>query len=233
MAGRLRYPASMTTVAQTPTAISLSSDAVTLASHDGAHHSQHVRPALDLLQASQSLQGQSHGIAARLGQEIAGITQGQAQLILRWQRQPRGQRQTAAISPAFSYPIRYNNCGYGTLNVAPNAADPEAPAFPLTLAHLLAEICGLLLYSIEQSALFRVQSQQLEPQPMEALTKREHEILSLICKGLSRCEIAEALSIAPRTLAKHYQHIYAKFGVHDERDALLVAFREGWVSFID
>lgn len=107
------------------------------------------------------------------------------------------------------------------------------PGLPLTLAHLLAEICGLLLYSIEQSALLHAQSQHLEPQPMESLTLREHEILTLMCGGYGRAEIAHTLSIAPRTLAKHYQHIYAKLGVHDERDTLLIAFREGLVSFIE
>lgn len=198
-----------------------------------AHGMRHPRDTLRLLEAGQSLQAQSRGIAVSLRQEIAAITQGHAQLILRWQRQLCTQRQAAATAPSFSYPVRYDNRGYGTLYVASDPTNPDLPALPLTLAHLLAEICGLLLYSIEQSALLHALYQHLEPQPIEALTQREHEILTLMCRGHRREEIAHALSIAPRTLAKHYQHIYAKLGVHDERDALLVAFREGLASFIE
>ncbi|HEX5717088.1 MAG TPA: response regulator transcription factor [Thermoanaerobaculia bacterium] len=52
------------------------------------------------------------------------------------------------------------------------------------------------------------------------LTPREHEILTLIGRGLRNKEIAARLSIREQTVKVHLSHIYAKLGV-DGRLALL------------
>jgi DNA-binding CsgD family transcriptional regulator len=46
------------------------------------------------------------------------------------------------------------------------------------------------------------------------LTRREAEILTWLSQGKTNAEIGEALSISPRTVKKHLEHIYSKLQVH-------------------
>ncbi len=46
------------------------------------------------------------------------------------------------------------------------------------------------------------------------LTRREHEIASLIARGLTNRQIAAALHISERTAENHAQHILTKLGLH-------------------
>ncbi len=46
-----------------------------------------------------------------------------------------------------------------------------------------------------------------------ALTKREQEILGMVVKGLTSSEIADKLSISPRTVETHRFNLITKFGV--------------------
>jgi DNA-binding CsgD family transcriptional regulator len=45
------------------------------------------------------------------------------------------------------------------------------------------------------------------------LTEREIQILRLVADGRTNVSIAHALEVSPRTVAKHLEHIYRKFGV--------------------
>lgn len=45
------------------------------------------------------------------------------------------------------------------------------------------------------------------------LTSRETEILGLVAAGRTNVAIAHALTVSPRTIAKHLEHIYRKLGV--------------------
>ncbi len=80
------------------------------------------------------------------------------------------------------------------------------------------------------TALLQGQCQQLDYQVHSPLTKQERTILLLMCRGKTKEELAEALSISPRTVGTHKQNIYSKLGVHSERDALLAAYQEGIFS---
>jgi DNA-binding NarL/FixJ family response regulator len=48
-----------------------------------------------------------------------------------------------------------------------------------------------------------------------ALTPREHEIITLVSRGMKNREIAEALSIATGTVKIHIMHIFEKTGIRD------------------
>jgi LuxR family transcriptional regulator of csgAB operon len=48
------------------------------------------------------------------------------------------------------------------------------------------------------------------------LTAREKEILELVLKGLSRCEIAKALFVSPETVKKHVSNAYKKLEVNNK-----------------
>jgi DNA-binding CsgD family transcriptional regulator len=51
------------------------------------------------------------------------------------------------------------------------------------------------------------------------LTPREHEVLLLIAQRYADKEIADALFISPRTVARHVTGIFTKMGVHSRRQA--------------
>jgi HD-GYP domain-containing protein (c-di-GMP phosphodiesterase class II) len=59
------------------------------------------------------------------------------------------------------------------------------------------------------------------------LTAREVEILRLVARGLSNKQIAASLSISPKTVANHVEHVYAKTGASTRAAAGLFAMRHG------
>jgi DNA-binding CsgD family transcriptional regulator len=59
------------------------------------------------------------------------------------------------------------------------------------------------------------------------LTPREREVLHLLSRHHTDREIADALSISPRTTMHHVSHILAKLGVASRRDAAAWAVRHG------
>ena len=68
------------------------------------------------------------------------------------------------------------------------------------------------------------------PHPLHAgdgftLTRREREILTLLCQHLTDPEIAERLFISPRTASKHVGNVLGKLGVSSRRDAAALAAR--------
>jgi two-component system, NarL family, nitrate/nitrite response regulator NarL len=62
------------------------------------------------------------------------------------------------------------------------------------------------------------------------LTKREHEVLSLLAEGSPQPEIASRLSVSPKTVGKHIEHILRKLGVHSRTEAVAFALRTGVVG---
>jgi LuxR family maltose regulon positive regulatory protein len=60
------------------------------------------------------------------------------------------------------------------------------------------------------------------PQPLvEPLTRRELDVLRLICQGCSNQEIAAALIVSVNTIKKHTNNIYGKLGVRNRAQAIL------------
>lgn len=63
--------------------------------------------------------------------------------------------------------------------------------------------------------------------PFPDLTERERELLDMIAAGLSNGEIAERLVISPKTVRNHITSIFAKLGVDDRAQAIVIARRAG------
>jgi DNA-binding CsgD family transcriptional regulator len=57
------------------------------------------------------------------------------------------------------------------------------------------------------------------------LTRRETEILAWLSQGKTNAEIGLALSISPRTVKKHLEHIYSKLQVHRRSGAVARSMR--------
>lgn len=189
----------------------------------------HVQYFVHLLNISQQLWGQTHGVADRLCKEVALSTQGYAQLFLHHQG-IFNRAQIPFPSHAIGFPVRSGERNYGTLYIALDPEQPTHPMIPTNVAHSLAQLCSMLLYIFEVSALMQAQYQRLEHRAHEPLTKRQREILTLLCRGYDRERIAKALSISPATVDTHRQHIYEHIGIHNKRDLLLEAYQAGLFS---
>jgi len=58
------------------------------------------------------------------------------------------------------------------------------------------------------------------------LTRREAQVLRMLASGMEQKDIARDLVLAPRTIAKHIEHILLKLGVHSQAQAVALAFRD-------
>ncbi len=63
--------------------------------------------------------------------------------------------------------------------------------------------------------------------PVNALSARELEVLTLIAEGTTNREAARRLFISEATVKSHLLHIYAKLDVNDRATAVAEAFRRG------
>jgi DNA-binding NarL/FixJ family response regulator len=63
-----------------------------------------------------------------------------------------------------------------------------------------------------------------ETAAMSVLTPRERQVLRLVAAGLSNREVAAALYLAPGTVRKHLENIYAKLDVRNRTAAVSVSF---------
>ena len=63
-----------------------------------------------------------------------------------------------------------------------------------------------------------------------SLTSRELEVLRLAARGLSNRDIAQRLTITPKTVGNHIEHIYTKIGETSRAGAALFAMRNGFIA---
>lgn len=64
----------------------------------------------------------------------------------------------------------------------------------------------------------------------DGLTAREEEVLILLADGASNAEIAEKLSISPKTVARHRENIMAKLNLHSRSELVKYAIRKGIIE---
>jgi DNA-binding NarL/FixJ family response regulator len=68
---------------------------------------------------------------------------------------------------------------------------------------------------------------QRPPQPRQALSRREHQVLQLIADGLENQAIADLLFVSVETVRTHVKSILRKLSSRDRTHAVAVAFRSG------
>ena len=98
---------------------------------------------------------------------------------------------------------------------------------PLTEVEIVAETLTLAEALLTRSPVRSFP----HPQPLVSaatadLTRREREVLELLCQRLTDPEIAERLFISPRTASRHVANVFLKLGVSSRREAAALAVRQ-------
>jgi two-component system response regulator NreC len=65
---------------------------------------------------------------------------------------------------------------------------------------------------------------------LHTLTPREQEVLALLADGSSNPEIAEQLTISPKTVGRHRENIMRKLNLHSRTDLVRYAIRKGIIQ---
>lgn len=93
---------------------------------------------------------------------------------------------------------------------------------------------ALLAPSVTQRLIenFRARGGGVTPRDASALddlTEREHEVLELVARGMSNADIAGHLFLSEGTVKTHVKRIFAKLGLHDRTQAVILAYEVGLV----
>ncbi len=59
------------------------------------------------------------------------------------------------------------------------------------------------------------------PRSLDALTAREHDVLNLLCLGLSNAAIGDRLALSEKTVRNHLNHVFAKLNVTSRAEAIV------------
>jgi len=65
---------------------------------------------------------------------------------------------------------------------------------------------------------------------MSSLSRRERDVLNLLCEGQNYKDIARALFVSPNTVRFHLKNIYKKLRVNSRHEAVIKATKMGMVS---
>ena len=109
------------------------------------------------------------------------------------------------------------------------AVDPEHARRQMLAEATAGRIDGDAVNAVLAAAGHRVRHR---PANVAGLTAREVEILAMVVRGLPNREVAATLSISPRTVGSHIEHIYNKIGVTSRGAAALFTMRHGLVDAV-
>ena len=79
-------------------------------------------------------------------------------------------------------------------------------------------------------ALMRAYLSDPAPERENPLTAREQEVVKLVAEAHSTAEIAELLTISPKTVERHRENVLAKLGMRDRVEITRWAIRHGLVE---
>jgi DNA-binding CsgD family transcriptional regulator len=166
-----------------------------------------IDPMRSLVPASRLVQGAEAGVVLRADgatQQLPGLTDHELLRpdtdVLRLARHALSDNR---LHTAFLWPIGGEHAPHGHLQITVLATPTDTPAL----------FTGMVLVS--------------PPPDLRGLTPRELQILGLLVDGQSNVEIAHTLTVAPRTVAAHVEHILHKLQVATRTLAAVRAERGG------
>lgn len=118
----------------------------------------------------------------------------------------------------------------GASGYVPKRAAPEEL---LTAIRVVAQGEVYLYPSLAKLLVKDYLTQSTQPKnkaTLNGLTPREDEVLTLLADGASNAEIAEQLSISPKTVARHRENIMDKLNLHTRTDLVKYAIRKGIIQ---
>ena len=90
--------------------------------------------------------------------------------------------------------------------------------------HFPQDILRNLLFKISRNGTENIQSNEL------TLSKRETEVLQLICQGHTNYEIAEKLHISPKTVDNHRTNLLSKTSTRNSAHLVMFAIKQHLVE---
>lgn len=121
--------------------------------------------------------------------------------------------------------LRAGAAGYVPKRAAPDELASAIRAVSRGDVFIHPSLAGRLV----QDYLLRRDTDEQEP-PIDDLTPREQEVLTLIAEGLSNGEIAEQLVISIKTVDRHRENIMRKLNLHNRVDLVKYALRKGLID---
>lgn len=118
----------------------------------------------------------------------------------------------------------------GASGYVPKRAAPEEL---LTAIRVTAQGEVYLYPSLAKLLVKDYLTQSLQPKKqatLDGLTPREHEVLTLLADGASNYEIADQLSISPKTVSRHRENIMRKLNLHSRAELVKYAIRKGIIQ---
>lgn len=119
---------------------------------------------------------------------------------------------------------------YETLNIGANGyvlKDADSDSLVKAIndvmdgkSYIQPSIANLLVSEIRSK-----ENKSEDEMKIEALTKREYEVLTLIAEGLNNKEIAARLFISEKTVKNHVSNIFRKIDVSDRIQAAIFSFK--------
>jgi len=118
----------------------------------------------------------------------------------------------------------------GASGYVPKRAAPEE----LLTAIRVAASGGVYLYPSLAKLLVKDYLSNEQPngddENLNDLTPREQEVLTLLADGDSNIDIAEQLSISPKTVSRHRENIMRKLNLHSRTELVKYAIRKGIIQ---
>ena len=133
-----------------------------------------------------------------------------------------------AIAEAGEAPFEIARCKLALGRHAAAAGDKARAQELLEAARAIAQELGARPFLAAAEKLEQVDAAPARPAEIPGgLSPREVDVLRLVARGMTDAEVAEALSISPRTVGRHLSSIYSKLGVGSRTAATAFAFEHG------